>query len=164
MSIAMHVNAQVSIHSFEVEGLNGESIDFSSFKGRKILVVNTASECGYTSQYEQLQELYEKKGDELVVIGFPANDFGGQEPGSNKEIAGFCQKNYGVTFPMAAKVSVKGDKQHELFRWLCAQDNPDFLGDIKWNFEKFLLDENGKVVHRYRSGTSPMDSSIVGQL
>lgn len=154
----------MSIHQFEVEALDGSALHFKDFKGKKILIVNTASRCGYTPQYAQLEELYAKHKDQLVVVGFPANNFGGQEPGSNQEIEAFCKKNYGVSFPMAAKVSVKGSDQHALFKWLTTADNPDFQGDIKWNFEKFLLDEEGKLIRRYRSGANPMGSDIVGAL
>lgn len=152
--------AQTSIHEFTVEALDGGQLDLSTFKGKKILVVNTASECGYTPQYKPLEELYKTYGEKLVVIGFPANNFGKQEPGSNAEIAEFCEKNYGVSFPMAAKVSVKGKDQADLFKWLCAQTNPDFTGDIKWNFEKFLLDENGVLIRRYRTKVDPLDKQL----
>lgn len=153
---------QDNIYGFKVKALDGSEIDFSAFKGKKILIVNTASECGFTPQYEQLQELHNLKKDELIIIGFPANNFGKQEPGSNEEIGAFCKKNYGVTFLMASKVSVKGDDQHPIFTWLTAQENPDFKGNIRWNFEKILVDENGKVIHRYRSGVKPTDEKIVG--
>ena len=106
-----------SVHSFKVESLDGKTIDFSKFKGKKILIVNTASECGFTPQYEDLEKLYDTYKNKLVIVGFPANNFGGQEPGSNQEIATFCKKNYGVTFPMAAKVSVKGSDTAQIF-WL----------------------------------------------
>src|SRR5690606_751043 len=139
-------------------------IDFSAYKGKKILIVNTASKCGYTPQYKQLEELYETYKDELVVVGFPANNFGGQEPGSSEEIASFCERNYGVSFPMAEKVSVKGEDQSKLFKWLTTTENPDFTGEIKWNFEKFLIDENGKLIHRYRSATDPLSEEILGAL
>jgi glutathione peroxidase len=144
-----------SIYDYKVPALMGGEIDFSEYKGKKILIVNTASKCGFTPQYADLQELYEAKKDELVIIGFPANNFGGQEPGSNDEIKTFCQKNYGVSFPMAAKVSVKGGDIHPLFAWLNSVENPDFTGDIRWNFEKYLFDEKGKLIHRYRSTKSP---------
>jgi glutathione peroxidase len=150
-----------TIYEFSVPALEGGEIDFSDFKGKKILIVNTASECGYTRQYKQLQELHEELGEKVVVVGFPANNFGGQEPGSNEEIAAFCEKNYGVSFPMAAKVSVKGSDKHPLFVWLTETENSDFTGDIKWNFEKFLLDENGKLIRRFRSGVSPLDEEIL---
>lgn len=156
--------SQDNIYSFQVESLDGGTINFSDYKGKKILIVNTASKCGYTPQYEQLQELWESKKNDIVIIGFPANNFGKQEPGSNEEIGAFCQKNYGVSFPMAAKVSVKGDDQHELFQWLCSQENPDFDGNIRWNFEKFLIDENGKLIHRYRSGADPLGDKIMNAL
>ena len=107
-----------------------------------------------------MEELYEKYKDKVVVIGFPANNFLWQEPGTNSEIAEFCTKNYSVTFPMAAKISVKGKDMHPLFKWLIEQPNPDFTGGIKWNFEKFLLDENGKLIHRYRSAVNPMSEEI----
>jgi len=106
------------IYGFKVASLDGTTIDFSSFKGKKILIVNTASECGYTPQYKELQELYEKYKDKLVIVGFPANNFGSQEPGTNTEIKEFCKKNYGVTFQMFEKISVKGDDQHALYKWL----------------------------------------------
>lgn len=156
--------AQENIYGFEFETLDGEKKSFADYKGKKILIVNTASECGFTGQYEGLQELHEKVGEELVIIGFPANNFGKQEPGTNEEIAGFCKKNYGVTFQMAAKVSVKGDDMHPLFKWLCSQENVDFVGDIKWNFEKILINEQGKVEHRFRSGTKPMSKELTSKL
>lgn len=164
MSITTSIMAQTSIHEFKVPGLMGDEINFADFKGKKILVVNTASKCGFTPQYEQLQELSSKYPEKLVVVGFPANNFGKQEPGTNDEIESFCKKNYGVTFPMAEKVSVKGDDIHPLFKWLNEQENEDFTGDIRWNFEKYLIDEKGNVIHRYRSKTSPMAEKITGQL
>ncbi len=126
-------------------GLLGGTIDFSKFKGKKILGVNTASKCGNTPQYDDLEALYKKYKDKLVIVGFPANNFGGQEPGTNSEIAEFCKKNYGVTFPMAAKVSVKGDDMAPIYKYMVdlAEKN-GFADPIKWNFTKFLFDENGK--------------------
>ncbi len=159
-----NIMAQASIHEFKVPGLMGDEINFADYKGKKILVVNTASKCGFTPQYEQLQELYSKHSDKVVVVGFPANNFGKQEPGTNDEIETFCKKNYGVTFPMAAKVSVKGDDIHPMFSWLNEQENPDFTGNIRWNFEKYLFDEEGKLIHRYRSKASPMGEEILGEL
>jgi len=154
-----------SIYDFKVEGLEGGTIDFSSFKGKKILIVNTASKCGYTPQYEELQALYEKYKDKLVIVGFPANNFGGQEPGTNTEIKEFCKKNYGVTFPMAAKVSVKGDDTAPLFKWLCSKSENGVLdAEIKWNFSKFLLDEKGKLVAKFDSGVKPMSDEITSKL
>lgn len=150
-----------SIHSFEFKTIDGKTISFSSFKGKKILIVNTASKCGYTSQYEDLEKLFKQYKSKLVIVGFPANNFGSQEPGSDSDISNFCQKNYGVTFIMASKVSVKGSNINPLFNWLTTQDNPDFTGDIRWNFEKFLLDENGNLIHRFRSGKNPMSQEIL---
>ncbi len=153
-----------TIHSFEFKTIDGKSMSFSAFKGKKILIVNTASKCGYTPQYEDLEALHKQYSSKLVIIGFPANNFGGQEPGTNSDINNFCKKNYGVTFIMASKVSVKGSDMDPLFKWLTSQENPDFTGDIRWNFEKFLLDENGKLIHRFRSGTNPLDKDLTEAL
>ena len=153
-----------SIHTFEFKTIDGKTMSFSSFKGKKILIVNTASKCGYTPQYEDLEKLHKQYGSKLIIVGFPANNFGGQEPGTNSDINSFCKKNYGVTFIMASKVSVKGNDMDPLFKWLTSQENPDFTGDIRWNFEKFLLDENGKLVHRYRSGTNPLDKDLINAI
>src|SRR5450432_256643 len=136
-----------SIYDFKVTGLDGSSIDLSKYKGKKILIVNTASKCGNTPQYETLEKLYESHKDKLVIIGFPANNFAAQEPGTNGEIQEFCKKNYGVSFPMSEKVSVKGDDIAPLFKYLV--DEADKMGikdPIKWNFTKFLIDENGKLI------------------
>jgi glutathione peroxidase len=154
-----------SIHSFSVKALDGTTINFADFKGKKILIVNTASECGYTGQYKDLEALYEKYKDKLIIVGFPANNFGGQEPGSNEEIKSFCTKNYGVTFPMAAKVSVKGDDMTAIYQWLTTKAKNGVLdATIKWNFNKFLLNEKGEVMAKFDSGTKPMSDDIVGQL
>ncbi|HNK28621.1 MAG TPA: glutathione peroxidase [Ferruginibacter sp.] len=154
-----------SIYDFKVESLDGGTIDFSRFKGKKILIVNTASKCGYTPQYEDLQKLYEAYKDKLVIVGFPANNFGGQEPGSNGEIKEFCKKNYGVTFPMAAKVSVKGDDIAPIYKWLCSKaENGVMDAEIKWNFGKFLLDEKGKLIAYFPSKVKPMDAEITSKL
>ncbi|MEO6456618.1 MAG: glutathione peroxidase [Ginsengibacter sp.] len=151
-----------SIYKFKVEALDGGTIDFSKFQGKKILVVNTASKCGYTPQYELLEKLYDKYSDKLVIVGFPANNFGQQEPGTNGEIQEFCKKNYGVTFPMAAKVSVKGDDIAPIFKWLTHKDENGVLdAEIKWNFSKFLLDENGILIAKFDSKVSPMGDEIV---
>ncbi|MFM9007968.1 MAG: glutathione peroxidase [Bacteroidota bacterium] len=153
-----------SAYSFKLKAIDGKPLDLSSYRGKKILIVNTASECGYTPQYAALQTLSERYKDKVVVIGFPCNDFGGQEPGTAAEIQSFCSKNYQVNFPMAAKVSVKGSGADPLFQWLCTQKNPDFTGDIRWNFEKILLDENGNVIRRFRSGVKPLDPDLTGAL
>ncbi len=154
-----------SIHDYKVESLDGGEIDFSAFKGKKILIVNTASECGFTPQYADLEKISEEYKSKLVVIGFPANNFGGQEPGTNKEIGAFCQKNYGVTFPMAAKVSVKGDDTAPVFQFLTKKElNGVKNTTILWNFTKFLLDENGKLIDSYLSTTKPTSTSITKHL
>lgn len=154
-----------SIYDYRVEGLDGKEINFADFKGKKILIVNTASECGFTPQYADLETLSKDYKDKLVVIGFPANNFGGQEPGSNAEIGAFCQKNYGVSFPMAAKVSVKGDDTAPIFKYLTEKDlNGVKNTTILWNFTKFLVDENGKLIDSFISTTKPTDDAITKYL
>ena len=159
--LSLLVTSPSSIYDFKPLSIDGKETDLSIYKGKKILIVNTASECGSTPQYADLEKLYEEYKDKLVVIGFPANNFGEQEPGSNVEIATFCKKNYNVTFPIMSKVSVKGDDIDPLFKWLIIQPNPDKTGDIRWNFEKFLLDENGKVIRRFHDKMLPMDEKII---
>lgn len=154
-----------SIYDFKVPGLEGNTIDLAAYKGEKILIVNTASKCGFTPQYDELQALYSKYQDKLVVIGFPANNFKGQEPGSNTEIKEFCKRNYGVTFPMAEKVSVKGDDIHPLFKYLTDEAKKMGIEDpIKWNFTKFLVDENGKLVAVFESKVKPMSEEVTKYL
>lgn len=153
-----------SVYDFSFNSIDGKEVKLSQFKGKKLLLVNTASKCGFTIQYKDLEELHKQYGKSLVIIGFPANNFGNQEPGSNEDIAEFCEQNYGVTFLIAEKVDVKGENIHPLFKYLTAQPNPDFTGDINWNFEKFLIDEKGKLIHRYRSKIKPLDPVIVNQL
>ena len=154
-----------SIYDFKVAGLEKDTINFADFKGKKILIVNTASECGYTPQYKDLQALYERFKDKLVIVGFPANNFGGQEPGSNTEIKAFCEKNYGVSFPMAAKISVKGDDMAPIYKWLTDKSENGVLdAKIKWNFNKFLIDENGKMISYFPSGVSPLSEEITSKL
>jgi len=152
-----------SIHQFKVTDLYGEEFDFSTLKGKKVMVVNTASECGLTPQYKNLQALYEKYKDQnFVIVGFPANNFGKQEPGSDKEIATFCEKNYGVSFLMMSKISVKGDDMHKLYQFL-TQKSKNGLEDseVKWNFQKYLLDENGYLIKVVQPQTLPDDEGIV---
>ncbi len=161
--ILLNINtmiSQESVHEFKMTTIEGSPKSLSSFKGKKILLVNTASQCGFTSQYMELQKLHESHKDDLAIIGFPANNFGGQEPGSNDQIKSFCQKNYGVTFLMSEKVSVKGSDIEPLFKWLNSQENNSFKGDIMWNFEKYLIDENGKLIKRFRSTTKPNSEKI----
>lgn len=136
-----------SIYDFKVPGLDGNDIDMAQFKGKKLLIVNTASNCGNTPQYADLEALYEKYKDKLVIVGFPANNFKEQEPGSNKDIAEFCKKNYGVTFPMAEKVSVKGDDIAPIYKYLTAEaEKKGFADPIKWNFTKVLFNEKGELL------------------
>ena len=154
-----------SIYDFKVEGLEGGMIDLSQYKGKKIMIVNTASKCGNTPQYAELEQLYEKYKDKLVIIGFPANNFGGQEPGTNTEIREFCKKNYGVTFPMAAKVSVKGDDIAPIFQYLVDEANKIGIENpIKWNFTKFLVDENGKLITVIHNKTKPLSEDVLKYL
>lgn len=156
------MNESQSIHQFQVEDINGDTFDFSQLKGKKILVVNTASKCGFTPQYEELQKLYEKyKDNNFEIVGFPANDFMWQEPGTNEEIATFCQKNYGVKFPMMAKIAVKGKNKHAIYKFLTSkQENAFSDSKVKWNFQKYLIDEQGFVCGVVYSKTSPLDKKI----
>jgi len=157
--------APSSVYDFKsVKSIDGKKLDLAKYKGKKILIVNTASKCGFTPQYKELQQLADAYKGKVVVVGFPANNFGGQEPGTNTLIKEFCEKNYGVTFPLSEKVSVKGDDIDPLFKYLTTAENPDFTGEIKWNFEKFLIDENGKLVHRFRSQTTPMSPELTKYL
>jgi glutathione peroxidase len=154
-----------SIYDFKVTALNGNTIDFADFRGKKILIVNTASKCGFTPQYEGLEQLYQKYKDRLVVIGFPCNNFLSQEPGSNEKIKEFCTKNYGVSFPMAAKISVKGKNIAPVYKWLCNKsENGVMDAKITWNFNKFLLDENGKIIAWFPSKVTPMSAEITDKL
>jgi len=156
--LVMLTNPQ-SIYDFKINSLEGNPIDFSVYKGKTLLIVNTASECGYTPQYADLQKLNETFGDKVVILGFPANNFGGQEPGSNQQIATFCQKNYGVTFQMFEKISVKGDDQHPLYAWLKEKTGQE----PGWNFSKYLVKPDGTVKF-FKSSVKPMDSQITSEL
>ena len=153
-----------SVHDFKITTIDGKSLPLKKFKGKKILIVNTASKCGYTPQYEELQKLSQLYKNKVVVIGIPANNFKDQEPGSNLSIKEFCKQNYGVTFTLGEKLSVKGEDMAQLFKYLTSANNPDFTGDIKWNFEKFLIDENGKLIHRFRSNVKPLSPELTKYL
>ena len=162
-AMVLNQDTMENIYQFKVKTLTDDDFDFSSLKGKKILVVNTASKCGLTPQYEHLQKLYETyKDDNFVIVGFPANNFGKQEPGTNTEIAEFCQQNYGVSFPMMSKISVKGDDMHPLYQFL-TQKAKNGLEDseVAWNFQKYLIDENGHVAKVVPSKTLPTDDVIV---
>ena len=160
----LFVSPAAPIYEFKLKTIDGQNFDLSKYKGKKVLIVNTASKCGYTPQYKDLQKLADLYKGKVVVIGFPANNFASQEPGANADIKTFCEKNYGVTFPLSEKVSVKGDDIAPIFKYLTEAPNPDFTGEIKWNFEKFLIDENGKLIHRYRSAVTPLDPAITSAL
>ncbi len=150
-----------SVYDFKVPGFDGE-IDFAAFKGKKIMIVNTASQCGNTPQYKELEELYKKFKGRLVIVGFPANNFGSQEPGTNAEIKEFCKKEYSVTFPMAEKISVKGDDTHPLYKWLKEQAKEKGLADpVIWNFGKFLINEKGELIATFSPRTKPMSEEVL---
>ena len=163
MLFASATTAQKSFHNYTVTDIEGNSFELSSLKGKKVLVVNTASECGLTPQYEQLQKVYETYGgDNFVIIGFPANNFNDQEPGTNDDIALFCQRNYGVTFPMMSKISVKGENMHPLYQWLTRKsENGVMDSEVGWNFQKYLIDEEGRLVKMIEPKVKPDDDQIV---
>lgn len=156
--------APTSVYDFKLKNIDGQAFSLAQYKGKKVLIVNTASKCGFTPQYAELQKLADQYKDKVVVVGFPANNFGQQEPGTATEIKSFCEKNYGVTFPLSEKVSVKGDDIDPLFKYLTTASNPDFTGEIKWNFEKFLIDENGNLIHRFRSQVTPLSPELTKYL
>ena len=152
-----------SVHNFVVKDIRGNDFDLSSLKGKKVMIVNTASKCGLTPQYEKLQELYSKYKDKgFTIVGFPANDFMRQEPGDNDDIQRFCQVNYGVDFPMMAKITVKGSDKHPLYKYLTQKKENGILDNpIKWNFQKFLIDGDGKISMVFSPQTSPLDKEII---
>ena len=154
------INPAMDFYDFQMVTINGETIDFEKYKGKKVLIVNVASECGYTPQYEDLQLLHKQFGDKVSVLGFPANNFGGQEPGSNQEIADFCQSNYGVSFQMFEKISVSGKDRHALYAWFEAESGKA----PNWNFCKYLIDERGKLLGFFPSSVNPLDEVITSQL
>jgi glutathione peroxidase len=157
--------ANKSFYDFTANSIDGKKIDFKNYKGKKVLVVNVASKCGYTSQYKELEKLHKEFGDKVIVLGFPANNFGRQEPGTNQEIKTFCTSNYGVSFQMFEKVSVTGNDQHELFKWLSTKElNGKIDKSPSWNFCKYLIDENGQVVAFFPSSTKPLSDDIVSLL
>lgn len=154
-----------TLYDFKMKSIDGELIDFGKYKGKKVLIVNTASECGYTPQYAELEELNKKYGDKVIILGFPANNFGGQEPGSNKEIASFCQKNYGVSFQLFEKVSVEGKDACDLYKWLSSKELNGWNDQKpKWNFNKYLIDEKGQLIKYYPSSVKPMSEEILKEI
>ncbi len=154
-----------SIHQFKVESIEGKEIDFADFKGKIILVVNVASECGFTPQYQQLEELYQEFKDILVIVGFPCNDFGNQEPSANIDIQQFCTTRYGVSFPMAAKVSIKGKNITPIYKWLTNKNLNGVLdSEVDWNFQKYILDKEGQLLAKLSPATSPISEEILDYL
>lgn len=152
-------------YSFKVKTLEGNDFDFASLKGKKVMIVNTASKCGYTPQYKDLEELYEQYGEKLVIIGFPANNFGNQEPGTALEIRKFCTENYNITFPMMEKISVKGDDIHPIYQWLTSKEKNGVMdSEVKWNFQKYLIDENGRLVDVLYSKEKPGSEKVIAWL
>lgn len=164
-SIALHTTAPTagSIYDFSFTTLEGKEVKMADFKGKKILIFNSASMCGYTPQLTDFEAIHKKYGEKLVIIGFPSNDFM-QEHKEGAKIGEVCYGKYNVTFIMGDRVKVKGEGISPIFDWLTSQPNPDFTGPIKWNFEKFLIDENGKLVHRWRSNVSPASPEVTAQL
>lgn len=159
------VSANSNLHDLTFLSLNQDTIKLDSFKGKKILFVNVASECGFTPQYKELQTLHEQYKDQLVIIGFPCNQFGSQESGSEQEIKTFCQKNYGVEFLMSSKIDVKGDQQHPIYKWLTSKEqNGVKNSSVKWNFQKYMVDESGNFVDYWYSMTSPTSKKITKHL
>ena len=151
-----------TVYQFKVPSIDGGTIDFAQFKGKKILIVNTASHCGYTPQYEGLEKLYEQYKDKLVIVGFPSNDFLWQEPGSNETIKEFCSEKYNVTFPMASKIHVRGWSKAPIYQWLTSKEkNGVENSSVSWNFNKYLINENGEYVHHYSSDTKPDDAELM---
>lgn len=152
-------------NDFKINDIDGKPIDTKTWKGKKVLLVNVASKCGYTPQYEDLQKLHEKYSDKLTIIGFPCNQFLGQEPGTAEEIKSFCSRNYGVTFTITEKIEVKGDDQHPIYQWLTEKENNSMEDSkVKWNFQKYLLDEKGKLIKHFDPGVKPMDEEITSLL
>lgn len=158
--------APKSVLDFKMKNIDGKEVKMADYKGKVLLMVNVASRCGYTKQYTGLEKIHEQyKKDGLVVMGFPSNDFGAQEPGTDAEIKAFCTTDYGVTFPMFSKIPVKGDQQNSLYKFLTEKEtNPKFAGEIKWNFEKFLVDRKGNVVARFKSADAPEDEKVLAAI
>jgi glutathione peroxidase len=151
-----------SVYDFTLKNSKGQDVKLSDYRGKVVMLVNVASKCGYTPQYEGLQKIYERYKDQgFVILGFPANNFGAQEAGTDEEIQQFCRINYGVTFPVFSKISVKGDDKHPLYKYLTEREtNPEFAGEIKWNFNKFLVSKDGKIIARFESADKPEDAKV----
>ena len=165
MTNPTETTAPQSVYDFTVKSIDGKAVNLSQYKGKKLLIVNTASECGYTPQYKELEELYKKHGDKVTVLGFPANNFGGQEPGTEAQIATFCEKNYGVTFPLFSKVSVTGVDTAPLFKFLADKTQNGTVDSVPtWNFCKYLVDENGHVLKFYKTDVTPMSAALLADI
>lgn len=166
ISIFSFVSADSCIYSFAVKDIDGNDFDMASLKGKKVMIVNVASKCGYTSQYEDLQNLYLKYGGEkFEIVAFPANDFMKQEPGTNAEIKEFCTSNFQVTFKMMSKISVKGDEMAPIYQWLTQKDKNGVADSkVKWNFQKYLIDKKGQLIEVLSSGTKPNDEKVINWL
>nr|WP_230688245.1 glutathione peroxidase [Hymenobacter jeongseonensis] len=165
MTTSAETTAPASVYDFTVKSIDGKDVQLSQYKGKKLLIVNTASECGYTPQYKELEQLYKQHGDKVTVLGFPANNFGGQEPGTEAHIASFCEKNYGVTFPLFSKVSVSGADTAPLFKFLAdKKQNGTVDSAPSWNFCKYLVDENGRVVKFYKSDVKPLSPELLADI
>jgi glutathione peroxidase len=165
MSTVAATAGSPGFYDFKVKTLDGKEFDFASLKGKKVMIVNTASKCGFTPQYKELEDLYNKYSNELVIIGFPANNFGSQEPGTAAEIRAFCTNNYGVTFPMMAKISVKGKDMSPVYKWLTSRsENGVMDSEVKWNFQKYLIDGNGRLVDVLYSKESPESEKVLNWL
>jgi glutathione peroxidase len=163
--MATSLFAASGIYTFTLNSIDGKPAPLADYKGKVVLIVNVASQCGFTPQYSALEAIYEKYKDQgFVIVGFPANNFGAQEPGTNEEIKTFCSRKYSVTFPLYAKISVKGEDQAPLYSYLTKETGPGITGDIKWNFTKFLVDRNGKVVQRFESAVTPDSKEVTGAI
>lgn len=162
---ASFTDAQESIYEIQINSINGKKINLSDYKGKKMLFVNVASKCGFTNQYVELEQLYQKYKDQLIIIGVPCNQFGSQEPGNSEEIIQFCQENYGVSFLLTEKIKVKGNQIHPLYKWLCTKEkNGKSNSTVKWNFQKYLVNEKGEFINYFYSTTKPMSSKIINYL
>lgn len=165
LTIVMDKDKETSLYDFKQTAIRGGEVEMSKYKGQVLLIVNTASKCGYTPQYEALQALQEKYSEAgFTVLAFPANNFAGQEPGSDEEIEEFCTVNFNTTFPLFSRTSVRGDDINPMFSYLTSAENEDFTGEIRWNFEKFLIDRNGNLVRRFRSNVTPDSQDIIGAI
>lgn len=163
---AMMLSSQTTLFDFSLKTIDGDERSLSEYKGKVIVVVNVASYCGFTYQYDMLEKLYRDYKDKgLVILAFPSNDFGAQEPGTDAEIKEFCKNNYGITFPVFSKITVKGDGKHPLYEWLTSGGGSDSLsGEIRWNFEKFLIDRNGRMLSRYKRDVEPTSEAFVADV